>query len=172
MTVIPRLLSLTLHSHTFNFKLPYIGPFSIITPKKVCHFSKRYCDNVDSKLVFLFKTGNMFSVKYPIPHGFLWVWYTSFLCAGCSACYAGETTRNSSTRVRAHIFSDRTSHILKHLQNSEDCRTLCPNDCFSILDHASTTFELKIKEAIHIQWKKPTLNHQHVFTEALCCFLK
>ena len=25
------------------------------------------------------------------------------------------------------------------------------NDCFSILDHASTTFQLKIKEAIHIQ---------------------
>jgi len=28
-----------------------------------------------------------------------------------------------------------------------------------ILDHASITFQLKIKEAIHIQWKKPTLNH-------------
>ena len=34
------------------------------------------------------------------------------------------------------------------------------NNCFSILDHASTTFQLKIKEAIHIQLEKPTLNHQ------------
>ena len=105
----------------------------------------------------------MFSVKDPILRGLRAGVVNKFLCAGCSACYAGETTRNSSTRVRAHIFSDRTSHILKLLQNSEDCRTLCSNDCFSILDHASTTFELKIKEAIHIQWKKPTLNHQHVF---------
>ena len=31
---------------------------------------------------------------------------------------------------------------------------------FNILDHASTTFNLKNKEAIHIQWEKPTLNHQ------------
>ena len=36
----------------------------------------------------------------------------------------------------------------------------CSNDCISILDHASTTSQLKIKEAIHIQWEKPTLNHQ------------
>ena len=28
------------------------------------------------------------------------------------------------------------------------------------LDHTSTTFQLKIKEAINIQWEKPSLNHQ------------
>ena len=76
------------------------------------------------------------------------------------ACYVGETTRRFSTRVREHMFSDRTSHIFKHLQNSDHCRTLCSNDCFSILDHASTTFQLKIKEAIHLQWEQPTLYHQ------------
>ena len=65
-----------------------------------------------------------------------------------------------NTRVREHTFSDRTSQVFKHLQNSEHCRTLCSDDCFSILHHASTTFQLKIKEAIHIQWEKPTLNHQ------------
>lgn len=31
---------------------------------------------------------------------------------------------------------------------------------FSILNHASTTFHLKIKGVIHIQWQQPTLNHQ------------
>ena len=29
---------------TFYFKLPYIGPFSSITQKKVRHFAKRYCN--------------------------------------------------------------------------------------------------------------------------------
>ena len=48
--------------------------------------------------------------------------------------------------------------IFKHFLNSQQCRTSCSNDCFSILDHASTTFQLKIKEAIHIQRDKPTLN--------------
>ena len=63
-------------------------------------------------------------------------------------------------RVREHIFGERTLHNCKHLQNSEHRRTFCSNDCFSIQDHASTTLQLKIKEAIHIQWEKPTLNHQ------------
>ena len=31
---------------------------------------------------------------------------------------------------------------------------------FCILDHASTTLQLKFKEAIQIQWEQPTFNHQ------------
>ena len=51
-------------------------------------------------------------------------------------------------------------HILRHLQTSQHRRTVCSDGCFSILDHASTTIQLKIKEAIHIQWEQPRLNHQ------------
>ena len=148
-------------ARTLYFKLPYIGFFSIITQKKVRHFVKRYCNNIDIRLVFSsFKIGNLFNVKDPVPRGLRADVIFKILCVGCNACYVGERTRHFSTRVREHIFSDRTSHIFKHLQNSEHCRTSCSIDCFSILDHASTTFKLKIKEAIHIQWEKPTLNHQ------------
>ena len=70
--IIDRYLALTRHgcnppasvsdtTRTFYFKLPYIGPFSFITQKKVRHFAKRYCNNIDIKLVFS-KIGNMFSV--------------------------------------------------------------------------------------------------------------
>ena len=31
---------------------------------------------------------------------------------------------------------------------------------FIILDSASTVFQLKIKEALHIQWQQPSLNKQ------------
>ena len=58
------------------------------------------------------------------------------------------------------MVSDKTSRILRHPHNSLQRHTLCSDKCFSILDHASTTFQLKIKEAIHIQWEKPTLNYQ------------
>ena len=118
------------------------------------------CEVLSLKVCLSFKIGNMFSVKDPVPSGLRAGVVYKFLCAGCSACYVGETTRHFSTRVREHTFSDKTSHVFKHLQNSEHWRTLCSNDCFSILDHASTTFQLKIKEAIHIQCEKPTLNHQ------------
>ena len=83
-----------------------------------------------------------------------------FACAGCNACYVGETTRHFSTRVREHLVTDRASHIFKHLQNSEHCHALCSVDCFHILDHASMGFQLKIKEAFHIQRQQPSLNQQ------------
>ena len=83
-----------------------------------------------------------------------------FACAGCNACYVGETARHFSTRVREHLVSDRASHVFKHLQNSEHCGALCSADCFHILDHAPTSFQLKIKEAIHIQRENPSLNQQ------------
>ena len=81
----------------------------------------------------------MFGVKDPIPRGLCAVVVYTFLCAGCNACYVGESTRHFSTRVREHMFIDRTPTIFKHLGNSKQGRTLCSNDCFSILDHASTT---------------------------------
>ena len=61
---------------------------------------------------------------------------------------------------REHMVSDGTSHIFRHLYNSPQCRTRCSDECFSIVDHASKTFQLGIKEAIHIQWEQPTLSQQ------------
>ena len=57
-------------------------------------------------------------------------------------------------------YSTLFSFYFKHLQNSEDCRASCSVDCFHILDHAPMSFQLKIKEAIHIQREQPSLNQQ------------
>ena len=48
----------------------------------------------------------------------------------------------------------------QHPQNSEHCRALCSADYFHVLNHASTTFQLKIKVAFHIQREQPSLNQQ------------
>ena len=37
---------------TFYFKLPYIGPFSVVSQKRVRQFAKRHCDNIDIYLGF------------------------------------------------------------------------------------------------------------------------
>ena len=47
--------------------------------------------------------------------------------------------------LRKVVLFDGTSLIFKHLQNSEHCSTLCSLDCFHILYHASTSFQLKIR---------------------------
>ena len=44
--------------------------------------------------------------------------------------------------------------------SSERCRQSCSTDCFEILDSAPTKFQLKLKEAMHINWEKPNLNQQ------------
>ena len=42
-----------------------------------------------------------------------------FKCAGCSACYIGETTRHLSSRIVEHLKTDKNSHIYKHLRNNK-----------------------------------------------------
>ena len=135
--------------------------FSVVTQKKVRHLIKGYCSDLDIKLVFSsFQTGKLFSMKDPIPGRLHSCVVYKFACAVCNACYVGETTRHFSTCVREHLVSDKASNIFKHLQNSEHCRALSSVDCFHILDHASTRFQLKIKEAFHIQRQQPSLNQQ------------
>ena len=108
-------------SPIFYFKLPYVSHFSVVAQKKICHFIKRYCNDLYIKLVFSsFEIDNLFGVEDPISgglrHGSRVVW--EFACAGCNACYVGKKTRHFSTRVREHLVSDKASHIFKHPRNS------------------------------------------------------
>ena len=76
-------------------------------------------------------------------------------CRGVSS-----TSKYLSTRLREHLVSDRTCQIFRHLHNSPQCRTVCSDEYFNILDHASTTFNLKSKKLYKFNGGKPTLNHQ------------
>ena len=105
---------------TFYFKLPYIGPFSVVTQKRVRHFADRYCYNIDIKLVFSsFKIGNIFGVKDPNPCGL-------HACVVNKFCMRAVMPVISAKPhgIYPHVSSDRTSHIFRHLQNSQQCRTL------------------------------------------------
>ena len=54
------------------------------------------------------------------------------------------------TRIEDHIKKDNKSHIFKHLHSLS----------FKIIDKASSKLDLKIKEALRINWRKPNLNTQ------------
>ena len=67
--VVNRYVTGALSNHSLSVPLP-IGHFSVVTQKKVRHLIKRYCNNLDMKLVFSsYKIGNLFGVKDPIPGG-------------------------------------------------------------------------------------------------------
>ena len=55
---------------------------------------------------------------------------------------------------------DKNSHIFKHLNSTATCFDSYNSLCFKIIDKANSKFVLKIKEALHINWRKPNLNAQ------------
>ena len=73
-------------------------------------------------------------------------------------CYTGETCRHFKPRIDKHVKKDKKSNIYKHLHNNEKCFLSSKSDCFPILDYASTQFQIKIKEGMHIDWEKPNFN--------------
>ena len=53
-----------------------------------------------------------------------------------------------------------TSLIFNYLHSSETCFDSYNSLCFKIIDKANSKFDLKIEEALHINWRKPNLNAQ------------
>ena len=67
---------------------------------------KRYCNDLDIKLVFSsFKIGNLFGVKDPVPDGLRSRVVYKFVCAGCNAFYVGET----SAAIFPHVLESTKS---------------------------------------------------------------
>ena len=102
----------------------------------------------------LYKIRDVFALKlaHAIPKTLRSRVVYKFLCAGCNACYVGETNQHLAARIRQGLSTD----IFQHLESSETCRASCSEACFSILD----TFQLKIQEALHIGWEQPSLDKQ------------
>ena len=146
------------------FKLPYVGNFSAIARMKVKRLMQQYCsDSIDAKFIFeTFKIGRYFSTKDHVPKCLINHVVYHFKCAGCNACYVGETSRHFLTRINEHLFTDKKSAVFKHIHdnNNLSCMNVCDDKCFSILDKAPTKFRLKIKEAAYIKQLGPILNKQ------------
>ena len=146
------------------YKLPYIGKFSSITRMKIRRLLQRFCsEKIDAKFIFeTCKIGSYFSTKDPVPKCLINHVVYHFKCAGCNACYIGETARHYQTRIDEHLFTDKDSAVYKHLHktNNTDCKSLSTYECFSILDRAPTKFKLRLKEAHYVRKYDPVLNKQ------------
>ena len=144
------------------YKLPYIGNLSHHIKNKLSELCKEFCkENFNIKLVFnLFKVKSYFSYKDPIPDDLQSFLVYKFTCASYSASYIGETCRHFKTRIEEHIKKDNKSHIFKHLHSTIECLDSYNFLSFKIIDKANSKFDLKIKDALHVNWTKPNLNAQ------------
>ena len=145
-----------------QFKLSYIGNLSHHIKNKLSKLCKEFCkENFNIKLVFnSFKIKNSFSYKDPIPDYFKSFLVYKFTCASCSSCYIGKTCRHFKNRIEKHTKNDNKSHICKHLNSTATCFDSYNSVCFKIIGKANPKFDLKIKEALHINRRKPNLNAQ------------
>ena len=83
-----------------------------------------------------------------------------FTCASCSCSYIGKTCRHFKNRIEEHFKEDNKSHIFKHLDSTATCFDAYHSLCFKIIDKTNSEFDLRIKEALHINWRKSNLNAQ------------
>ena len=126
---------------------------------KLC---KEFCkENFNIKLVFnSFKIKNYFSYKDLIPNDLKYFLVYKFTCGSCSSKYIGETCGPFKTRIEERIKKDNKSHIFKHLHSTATCFNPYNSLCFKTIDKANTKYDLKIKEALYINWRKLNLNVQ------------
>ena len=111
-----------------------------------------------------------------------------FTCATCSSSYIGKTCCHFKNRIEENIKKDNKSHTFKYLNSTVTCFDSCNSLFFEIIDKANSKFDLKIKEALHINWRKLKCTTKplssHPFTIAsvplapfclclffFCCFL-
>ena len=147
--------------NTRCFKLPFLGKQSQNLNKKLLTLSKKYCKSVSFKIAFTStKIKSFFSAKDSLPSYLKSFVIYKFKCAGCNSCYIGETTRHLDVRIDEHLRKDKKSAIYKHIHNNVSCFDNRNKACFSILDTATTQFQLKVKEGMYIGWENPDLNKQ------------
>ena len=84
----------------------------------------------------------------------------TFTCASCISSYIGKTYRHFKSRIEEHIKKHKRSHIFKHLHYTATCFDSHNSISFKIIDKAYCKFDLKIKEALHTNCRKPNLNVQ------------
>ena len=143
-------------------KLPYIGEYSKRVQRKILSLCSEFCKNTNIIVVFISeKISLYFSTKDAVPRALRSGVVYKFLCAGCNACYVGQTTRHFDTRVHEHLHKkSQPSSVFKHLDQNPRCRQACDVTCFSILDRDVSSFRLEVKETIHNEWIQPTINKQ------------
>ena len=130
------------------------------------NFAKNFVKKFNIQLVFnSSKIKSYFLYKDLIPDDLKSLLVYKFTCASCSSRYIGETCRHCKTRIEEHIKKDKKSHIFKHLHSTTICFDSYNSLSFKIIDKANSKCDLKIKEALHINWRNPYLHaqqdHQH-----------
>ena len=106
--------------------------------------TKPFCkEGTNIKVVFsTSKLTSLFSTKCKVTYGLKSYVICKFLCAGCTSSYVDEIYRHISIRTHKHLVTDKNSNIYRHHLKNLQCKSVCDENYFSILDSARTKFTL------------------------------
>ena len=83
-----------------------------------------------------------------------------FTGASCSSSHIGETCHHFKSRIEDHTKRTTSLIILDIYTPPQYALIHLILFFFKIIDKANSKFDLKVKEALHINWRKPNLNAQ------------
>ena len=105
-----------------------------------------------------FKISEFFSYKIKIPeYRRSYIHYES-ICAGCNAIYVGETQCHIKARINEHLDRNKRSHVFQDLAGNDSCKSKWGERFSKVIDTASSAPAPKLKEALHVKWRKPTIS--------------
>ena len=114
-------MSKKLHHVIINFHLLVV--ILLLHKENLIRLLINTAKKITVKLVFNpFKIGTMFTLKDSIPDALKSNVVYKFSCAGCNACYIGETTRHLATRIKEHLQTDKSPmfiSIFTHLKSAK-----------------------------------------------------
>ena len=112
------------------------------------------------------KIKNYLSYTDTIPNDLKSFLVCTYTCASCSSSYVGKTCHHFKTRIEEHIKKENKSHIFKHLHSTALCFGSYNSLFLKIIDKTNSKFNLKVKEALYINLRKPNLASAPL---ACCC---
>ena len=72
-----------------------------------------------------FKIGTLFSSKDRLPNALRSFIVYRFTVAEGQSYYIGEKRRHLTTRTKAHLVTDKISHIMEQLLGNKTCKSIC-----------------------------------------------
>ena len=149
-------------TYVLCYKLPYIENLLTEIKQKIVKHCKYHCKSANIKIVFsTFKVGYLFGIKEYVPEYLISFVVYKLTCPGRHASYICETTHHLTTRIKEHLENDSKPYIFKHFHTNMNCEELRGTECLEIIGSPTSSYKLKLKEAMHITWDKPSLN-KHV----------
>ena len=157
----------TVPKHEIMIALPYLGPLSNITRRRILRLVHKFYPSVNTRVVFRrgFRIANLFNYKdkFPIAYRSMVVYHIHCRKCGPSQAYIGKTVNTLYERFYAsgsgHLHPHNVeSSLLNHINKSTDPDCAFHFEDVKILESGRYDQEIRFMESILLKYDRQNLN--------------